>query len=132
MYYLTTDPANKMVMLKLVGMLTVEEVAAMYAEEYKAIRDMGCPLGEHVVLADLTECNIQMQDVSAALQSLVQEKGKAKRIAMFTESSIAKMQARRIAINQKAAVFSHKSEALAWLMAANAPANADRAAARTG
>ena len=119
MYQITTDPARKMVFLKLCGMLTVDEVAAMYADEYRAIRAMGCRRGEHLVLADLTKCNIQMQDVSAALQSLVQQKGTAKRVAMFTGSSLAKMQARRIAITQHAAVFATEEDALAWLFEAD-------------
>lgn len=119
MYQLTTDPARKLVLLKLYGMLTIDEVAAMYADEYKAIRAMGCRLGQQFVLADLTECNIQMQDVSAALQSLVQEKGTAKRVAMFTGSSLAKMQARRIAVTQHAAVFATQEDALVWLFEAD-------------
>lgn len=119
MYILSVDRKHKMVLLKLVGMLTADEVQQMYAEEYQAVRAMGCRLGDHVVLADLTECSIQMQVVSSALQQVVQEKGKAKRVAMYTGSSLAKMQASRIAMTQNAAVFQNKADALAWLMELN-------------
>lgn len=124
MYKLTVDPKRKLVLLKLVGMLSAQEVAAMYAEEYVAIRAMGCQHGDHLVLADLTECNIQTRTVSEALQSIVQKKGSAKRVAMFMGSSLAKMQARRIATSQNARVFEHRAEALDWLLQSEAPASA--------
>ena len=115
MYQLSTDPKYKMVLLKLAGMLTPAEMESMYREEYAAIAAMGCAIGEHVVLADLTECNVQLQDVSAALQAVVSKHGKAKRVAMVMERPLAKLQARRIAESQEARIFTSRDEALAWL-----------------
>ena len=117
MYKISTDSSRNLVILTLIGMLTAQELTAMYAEETAAVQAMGCNLGEHIVLADLTEYSIQTQDISAAIQRLVAQKGTAKRVAMVTGSSLAKMQARRIAISQVAQVFTNRATALEWLMA---------------
>jgi hypothetical protein len=101
-YTLSVDPARNLVMLKLIGLLTPAEVVQMYADEYKALEDMGCPVGEHRVLVDLTECGIQLKDVGEALIKTVKSSSSAHKIALFMPSALGRMQARRFSSSQNA------------------------------
>jgi glucuronate isomerase len=116
MYSIVTDSAKKLVTIKIVGMLTIEQVRALYAEEHEAIRRMGCRLGDHLALVDLTECNLQLQDVAAAFQKEMNGSAKAKRLALYTGSSLSRMQLRRITTRDDAQIFATREEALAWLL----------------
>ena len=117
MYTVTADPGRKLVTIALRGMLSNEEVAALYREEYDAIRAMGCRLGEHLALVDLTECKLQLQEVATAFQARMEGRGRARRLALVTGSSLAAMQARRITKRAGARVFPTRAEAESWLFA---------------
>lgn len=115
MYSIQSDARRRLVTIKIVGLLTSEEVAQLYHEEHRLILEMGCRVGEHLALVDLTECKIQLQDVAAAFQKQITSSGRAKRLAMFTGSSLARMQARRLMQRADADLFSTREEAEAWL-----------------
>lgn len=117
MYTVSADPARKLIVLKIVGMMTEDEVTRFYRDEHAAIRSIDCRPGEHCALVDLTECNLQLQEVAAAFQKRIGGHGKAKRLAMFTGPSPARMQARRILQRADAAIFTTRQEAEAWLFA---------------
>ncbi|PCD03905.1 hypothetical protein COC42_06140 [Sphingomonas spermidinifaciens] len=118
MYSITTEPARKLVRLKLMGMLSREQVAALYHEEHLAIRAMHCRPGDHLCIVDLTECPLQLQDVANAFQLGIKSDAKAKRLAMFTGQALGRMQARRIARERdEVMIFERREEAEAWLFA---------------
>lgn len=117
MYTVTADPDRKLITIALHGMLTPEQVAALYRDEHLAIQRMGCRIGEHVALVDLTGCPLQIQDVANAFQRNMEGRGKARRLALFTGGSLARMQVRRITRRSDAAIFSTRGEAEAWLFA---------------
>ena len=116
MFTIETDSRRRLVIMKLTGMLTVDDVTDLYRREHDAIRAMGCPLGEQLVLVDVTECPLQLQDIVAAFQRSMDSHAKGKRVAMVTGSSLARMQVRRIMRRDASALFNSRAEALAWLL----------------
>jgi len=124
MYAISTDPKRRLVTIKIIGLVTAHEVADLYRDEYAAIAQMGCQLGEHYALVDLTECTLQLQDVVAAFQKQMHSPGKAKRLALFTGNSVARMQVRRITQRDHAQLFASRGEAEAWLFDDTAIADA--------
>jgi hypothetical protein len=116
MYEITTEPLRKLVRLKLTGMLTPEQVSQLYREEHRAIKAMGCQLGHHLCIVDLTSCPLQVQDVARAFQSEIGSAAKARRLALYTGDALGRMQARRIARERDdVAIFELQAEAEAWL-----------------
>jgi hypothetical protein len=116
MYEITTEPHRKLVRLKLTGMLTPEQVAQLYKEEHEAIEKMGCRLGEHLCIVDLTSCPLQGQAVSEAFKLEIGSSAKARRLALYIGSALGRMQARRIARERDdVGLFELQEEAEAWL-----------------
>lgn len=116
MYEITTEPHRKLVRLKLTGMLTPEQVTQLYREEHRAIKDMGCQIGEHLCIVDLTSCPLQVQEVAQAFKSEIGSAAKARRLAIYTGNALGRMQARRIARERDdVALFELREEAEAWL-----------------
>jgi hypothetical protein len=116
MYEITTQPERKLVRLKLTGTLTPKQVSQLYREEHRAIHDMGCRLGEHLCIVDLTSCPLQVQAVAEAFKSEIGSSAKARRLALYTGNALGRMQARRIARERDdVALFELQEEAEAWL-----------------
>jgi hypothetical protein len=116
MYTIATEPANRLVRITISGMLTVEQVASLYREEHAAIREMACPLGQQVVLVDLRKCPLQFQEVVKTFKDKIGGEHSARRIALVTGDSAARMQARRIIERDGAALFATLAEAETWLL----------------
>ena len=116
MYEITTEPHRKLVRLKLTGMLTREQVSQLYREEHRAIQEMGCRLGEHLCIVDLTSCPLQVQEVAQAFQSQIGSSAKARHLAIYTGNATGRMQARRIVRERHdVAIFERREEAEKWL-----------------
>ena len=120
MFTIHTDTRRRLVMIKIAGMLTIDQVRELYRQEHDAIRAMGCPIGEHLVLVDLTACPLQLQDIDGAFKNGIEASTKAKRLAMVTGSSLARMQARRILRRSDAGMFETEAEALTWMFGTDA------------
>ncbi len=118
MYAIATEPAHRLVRITITGLLSVEQVADLYRQEHDAIAAMGCPLGQQIVLVDLRKCPLQVQDVVKTFKSKIGGEQSARRIALVTGDSAARMQARRIIERDDAALFSSIGEAEAWLLEA--------------
>lgn len=116
MFTIETDPRRRLVVMTISGMLTTDQVRELYRQEHEAIAAMGCPLGEQLVLVDLEQCPLQLQEIVQAFQSAMESSAKAKRLALVTGSSLARMQARRITQRADAALFERRDEAMRWLM----------------
>jgi hypothetical protein len=115
MFTITTEPARKLVRIKVSGMLNVSDVAELYRQEHQAIKAMGCPLGEQVVIVDLTECPLQLQNIVSAFQESMTSNAKGRAVALVTGSSLARMQARRIMRREGSAMFETMADAEVWL-----------------
>jgi hypothetical protein len=115
MFTITTEPRRKLVRIKVCGMLKVCDVADFLQQEHAAIRAMGCPVGHHFVLADLTDCPLQLQEIIAAFQKSMTSPQRAKRVAVAVGSSLSRMQARRLLQREEVAMFDTVAEAEKWL-----------------
>ena len=117
MYTITTEPSRKLVRITVSGLLSAADVEQLYREEHKAIHDMDCPVGEHVVLVDLRDCPIQFQEVVGAFKNNINGEGQARKLAMVTGGSAARMQVRRILQRGGGNQFETIAEAEEWLLA---------------
>lgn len=115
MFSIKTDAPRKLVRITISGMVTVEEVQQFRQQERAAVTAMGCRLGDHLALADLTGCGLQLQQVVAAFQQVIEARGQARRLALVTGDSVVRMQARRVINRPDAALFETIAEAEAWL-----------------
>lgn len=121
MFEITTDPSRKLVRLTLKAMLTKEQVADLYRQEHHAIRAMGCALGEHICIVDLTACPLQVKEVAEAFRHNIGSPHQARRLAMYTGQALARMQAKRVARERSdVAIFERREDAEAWLFAEGA------------
>jgi hypothetical protein len=119
MYTIATEPQHRLVRITISGLLTVDCVAALYREEHEAIRAMGCPLGQQIVLVDITKCPLQFQEVVENFREGIGSEKSARRIAFVTGPSAARMQARRIIEREDVQLFETRPEAERWLLRAS-------------
>jgi hypothetical protein len=117
MFEITTDPQRHLVRIKLSGMMSVEDVSELYRQEHAAIRAMGCPVGQHLLLIDSTQNGLQTQSVIDAFKGQISRPTRARRIAVVTGQSLSRMQARRLLTDQPGMIFATETEAEAWLFA---------------
>jgi hypothetical protein len=119
MFTITTEPKRWLVRLKFSGQLTLDDVGEFYRQEEAAIKRMGCPLGFDLVIIDATECPLQLQDIVSAFQKTMSSPRRAKRVAVVTGRSLARMQARRLLQRDEVAMFDTIEEAEEWLFSAS-------------
>ena len=115
MFTISTDASRRLVKISISGLLSADDVDRLYREEHQALRDMGCPIGQQVVIADLTNCPLQFQEVVAAFRTNFGDPSRARKLALVMGKSAARMQARRIIPAEGAALFNTLDEAEAWI-----------------
>ena len=70
-------------------------------------------------LYNYTDAAIQSQELVAMMQAMAQQVDPGRRVALYTEGRLARMQARRVAAHcPSMAVFDDRPSALAWLVGA--------------
>lgn len=115
-FSIRSEPACRLVRIKIDGMLTLADVTDLYHQEHAAVLAMGCKLGEHLALVDLTGCALQLQDVVAAFRTQIRSVAQARKLALVTGASAVRMQARRILDRREAALFETIADAENWLL----------------
>ena len=75
---------------------------------------LGCAPGRHLILVDLRNAVLQGQEVYARLQSLIGS-ATARRIALVASSPLARMQTKRLQVNEHIVLFADLDDANAWL-----------------
>lgn len=114
MYRVTVDPVRRLIRASLCGFFSSEEVAAFAVEEQAAARALGP--GPFDLLIETAGGMTQAQDVVTAFQRLAETaEVKAARIAVACESSLLRLQLRRILTSDKVAIFEGLPDAEAWL-----------------
>lgn len=115
------DRANRLLDTRIKGFATEADIAAYFDEEQQQVRAMGCGSNEHLLIVDLLEFGTQAQEVIASLEKRVAERSlKAKRVAFVVSSTLSKMQMKRAMKGRdNIAMFSQRSEALAWILSDN-------------
>jgi hypothetical protein len=121
MYAIDTDPARNLILVRLGGMMSVDEVAEYMHQLRRRFVEDSFRAG-YRILVDVSECLIQSQDMIIAMGKHMATFPKASRIAMVSRSSLARMQIRRLMTQSYASVFETPDEALAWLVEERAAA----------
>lgn len=120
MFSLTSDQSRNLIVARMAGFMTVEEVEEFSRQEQSAVEAMGLGCGEFLLLINTDDAVIQSQEVVAAFKGIVTgSRFKARRIAVVRHDTITRMQTRRILEERAdAAVFETMDEAQDWLLSA--------------
>lgn len=118
-YTFRIHPARKEVCLTISGFWDAATLADFSVDLYGAIATLGCPLNEHLLCCDVSRAAIQSQDIVRAFQKLIAEgPTHARRLALWTDHPLSRMQARRLlSVRNNIAVFESESDARRWLVA---------------
>jgi hypothetical protein len=111
------DPARRMLDIDLRGLwdpAIVLRFRDALATTLGRLPALGCPLGQQVTLFDMTQFAVQPRDVLPLLEQIASNPNvTSRRIAMIANSTLLKMQAKRLAPN--IALFEAREPALGWL-----------------
>ncbi len=69
------------------------------------------------IMMDMIDCSVQSQETTSCFQAQLKGFPKAARIAIITESALAKIQMSRLMGYSNLKIFDHKEKALTWLIA---------------
>lgn len=111
------DPVRKMLDIDLRGLwdpAIVLRLRQALATALGRLPALGCSLGQQVTLFDMTHFAVQPRDVLPLLEQIASNPNvTSRRIATIANSTLLKMQAKRLAPN--IALFEAREPALAWL-----------------
>ena len=135
-YSVSIDRSRSLLRVTLGGFFGVQDVIALESEKRDALARLNCGRNQHYTLVDVSACKLQPQDVVGAFQvAIADPRFMSRRIAFVTESSLARMQVRRIVRRPDADIFETVAEAEAWLFepeTKRAPAEKPEFLARMG
>ncbi|RYY28988.1 MAG: hypothetical protein EOP62_01335 [Sphingomonadales bacterium] len=115
-YTVSIDRFRKLLRVSLGGFFSVSDVVSLERDKRAALADLNCGRNQHYTLVDVSACKLQPQDVVAAFQvAIADQRFMARKIAFVTESSLARMQVRRIVQRPDADIFTTLAQAEAWL-----------------
>jgi hypothetical protein len=115
------DVARKLVSAKLIGFWDIETAKAFAVDQQLAVRRVCNGPDQHLVLADLTDFNLQSQAVVVVCQDLITKSHfRSRRLAVVAGDGLARIQIKRILLRDRMQVFSSVDEAMAWLLADDA------------
>jgi hypothetical protein len=119
MFQVETDHTNRMIYLRMSGVLSVDEAHACAAAKEAAVERLGPPY-DHSTLLDIRELRLQPQEVFAIFTHFVATtKHKSRKIAIIPGEGTARMQFRRVAerapLRNDMRFFTQFDEARDWL-----------------
>jgi hypothetical protein len=122
MYAIEIEPDIKLIIVRLSGLMTVDEVERLREEEQSALVALGYRSGDYLLLVDTSGCVIQSQDVIAAFQAAIAAaRLSASRVAVVRGPSLTLLQSQRILRSREnALIAADEAEARSWLMQADA------------
>ena len=117
MHNIQTQPGSDLIEVEIAGFWTLDEFDTFASDLRTAAQAIRASGRTQSILYDYTHAAIQSQAVVAAHQDLAQSDAMgSRRVALYSEGRLARMQARRIAaVNPRFAVFEDRPTALAWL-----------------
>jgi len=116
-FHVAAYPQRKLIVLTFVQAFWDEQVADSFRQQcLAAVASLGCPPGEHLILADLHNAVLQSQATYEKMQDLIGT-ATAARIAMVAATPLARMQTKRLQIRDTIVMFADRDEAEAWLFA---------------
>lgn len=116
------DPARKLVILTMSGVIPPEDAAWMAEEVRSAVRSLGAAVGQHVTLYDFSAVPVVPQATVDQLIATFRNEAIrylwARKLAIVTTTALGRMQAGRIKeVRPDIELFGNREAALAWLLA---------------
>ena len=113
--------ADRMIFLRMGGVMSVEEAHACAAAKEAAVASLGPPYDDHCTLVDIRDLRLQAQEIFAIFTNFVATtKHKSRKIAIVGGEGTARMQFRRVAerapLRDGMRFFTTVDEAHAWLL----------------
>jgi hypothetical protein len=116
-YSISINRAARLVRIELRGLLTLQDVHDFAVAQANAYRIQFGTRCQHLTLCDVSECNIQVQEVVEAFRTLLRDESlMSKRMAFVTGKSSAKMQIRRLIDRDSCRFFEDAGTAELWLL----------------
>lgn len=120
MYAFETSHEDRIITLRMGGVMSIEEAHACAAAKEAEVDRLGPPYDDHSTLVDVRELRVQPQDILAIFTNFVAAtRHKSRRIAIVGGEGTARMQFRRIAesapLRAGMRFFTDIGEARAWL-----------------
>lgn len=120
MFKVETNRQDRMIFVRMSGVLSLEEGYACAAAKEAAVDSLGAPYDDHSTLVDIRDLRLQPQQVFAIFTNFVATtKHKSRRIAIVVGEGTARMQFRRVAerapLRDDMLIFARVDEALDWL-----------------
>ena len=117
MYAIEIVTERKLIIVRLSGLMTVDEVHRLRDEEQGALLALGYRSGDYLLLVDTSGCVIQSQEVIAAFQEAIAvARLSAARVAVMRGPSLTLQQSRRVLQSRdNTLIVETEEEALAWL-----------------
>jgi len=118
MHTFTTDRLTGTIEVAVVGFWNVEHVQSFKAELLQELQKMSQYVTAPKTLYNYTNAAIQSQDVVAAMTALAADPDLAgRRVAMYTDGLLARMQAKRVSsVRADMQVFTDRASAVRWLL----------------
>lgn len=118
----TVDPAKKLVILTMTGVISPEDGAWMGEEVRSAVRSLGDDVGQHVTLYDFSGVPVVPQATLEQLRETFRNEAIkhlwARKLAIVTTTALGRMQAQRVKeVRGDLEIFGDRDAALAWLLA---------------
>ncbi|CAN5411474.1 hypothetical protein BH09PSE4_BH09PSE4_05850 [soil metagenome] len=124
-YEIEVDPRLSLLHITLGGFFSLTDVDRLITDRNIAMKRLTCGPNQHVTLVDVSGCKLQSQDVVGAfMKAIVDPRSLSRRLAFVTESSLARMQVRRMVTREGTALFENVSDAKAWLLTGDVVAQA--------
>jgi hypothetical protein len=114
---ISVDPTRTLVILRLAGFMTLEDVQRIVTEEQAAVRSLGVPSGVHNFLIDARALETQASEIVEFVQHTTDTVPlKPRRLAIIARYGLNKIQARRMIGDREIGLFDSEDEALAYLL----------------
>ena len=118
----TVDPARKLIVLTMSGVISPEDGAWMAEEVRAAVRSLGDGIGQHVTLYDFTDVPVVPQATLEQLRETFRNPAVrslwARRLAIVVKTALGRLQAQRVKeVRGDIEIFDDREAALAWLLA---------------
>ena len=118
MHSITTDLGSGIIEVEASGFWTLEHVEDFLRDLEREGRRVLATGKRHMLLCNFSKSAIQPQEVIAMLQRVaVSMPLKSRRVALYTEGKLARLQVKRIAsVRDDMAVFDDREAALTWML----------------
>jgi len=117
-FTITADESRKLMTVTMSGFLTPEDATSCAAQVQTNAAANGWRTGEFLLLVDSLESSVQSQSVIEAFQAGIATSSlRARKIAVLSTSSLARMQTKRVITGKVAGMFGSRADAEEWLFA---------------